>query len=141
MVKIGFIESAKMLSESIVMPAGRARPMCEWCNSFMELCNGFVWSHAQLCIVTIFKTIKKTLVMGNLLYLVAVILIIGWAVGFFVFNTGGIIHVLLVIALIAIILRVIRGGKLAWQYCNIIHEQFQFIIKLKTWKKYFLPLH
>lgn len=47
--------------------------------------------------------------MENLLYLVAVILIIGWAVGFFAFHAGGIIHVLLVIALIAVILRVIRG--------------------------------
>jgi hypothetical protein len=47
--------------------------------------------------------------MGNLLYLVAVILIIGWAVGFFAFHTSGIIHILLVIALIAVILRVISG--------------------------------
>jgi hypothetical protein len=47
--------------------------------------------------------------MGNLLYLVAVILIIGWAVGFFAFQAGGIIHILLVIALIAVILRVISG--------------------------------
>ncbi len=50
--------------------------------------------------------------MENLLYLVALILIIGWAVGFFAFHAGGIIHVLLVIALIAVILRVIRGGKI-----------------------------
>jgi hypothetical protein len=49
--------------------------------------------------------------MENLLYLVALILIIGWAVGFFAFHAGGIIHILLVIALIAVILRVIRGGK------------------------------
>lgn len=47
--------------------------------------------------------------MENLLYVVAVILIIGWAVGFFAFHAGGIIHALLVIALIAVILRVIRG--------------------------------
>ncbi|HZK94413.1 MAG TPA: lmo0937 family membrane protein [Prolixibacteraceae bacterium] len=47
--------------------------------------------------------------MGNLLYLIAVILIIGWAIGFFAFQVGGIIHILLVIAIIAIILRVIRG--------------------------------
>lgn len=47
--------------------------------------------------------------MENLLYLIAVILVIGWAVGFFAFHAGGIIHVLLVIALIAVILRVIRG--------------------------------
>lgn len=47
--------------------------------------------------------------MNNLLYLIAVILIIGWAIGFFGFHTGGIIHVLLVIALISVILRVIRS--------------------------------
>lgn len=49
--------------------------------------------------------------MGNLLYVIAVILIIGWAIGFIGFNAGGIIHILLVIALIAIILRIIRGNK------------------------------
>ncbi|MGO1244287.1 MAG: lmo0937 family membrane protein [Sphingobacterium sp.] len=49
--------------------------------------------------------------MGNILYLVAVILVIIWAVSFFGgFATGGIIHVLLVIAVIAILLRVIRGS-------------------------------
>ena len=47
--------------------------------------------------------------MGNLLYIVAVILIIGWAVGFVGFHVGGIIHVLLVIAIIAVLLRVISG--------------------------------
>jgi hypothetical protein len=50
--------------------------------------------------------------MGSLLYLVAVILIIGWLLGFFFFHAGGLIHVLLVIALIAIILRVIQGKKI-----------------------------
>jgi len=49
--------------------------------------------------------------MGNLLYVVAVILVIGWLVGFLGFHAGGIIHVLLVIAIIAVILRVIQGGK------------------------------
>ncbi len=49
--------------------------------------------------------------MSNLLYTVAVILIIGWLLGFFVFNAGGVIHVLLVIAAIAIILRVIQGRR------------------------------
>lgn len=47
--------------------------------------------------------------MGNLLYIIAVILIIGWAVGFVGFHAGGLIHVLLVIALIAVILRIIKG--------------------------------
>ncbi|WP_285057777.1 lmo0937 family membrane protein [Pedobacter ginsengisoli] len=49
--------------------------------------------------------------MGNLLYLIAVILVIIWAISFFGnYYTGGIIHILLVIAVIAIILRVIRGA-------------------------------
>ncbi|MBK6785963.1 MAG: lmo0937 family membrane protein [Saprospiraceae bacterium] len=49
--------------------------------------------------------------MGNLLYVIAVILIIGWLVGFIGYNAGGIIHILLVIAVIAILLRVIQGGR------------------------------
>jgi len=50
--------------------------------------------------------------MGNLLYLVAVILVIIWAVGYFGYSYGGgLIHILLVIAIIAVLLRVIRGGS------------------------------
>ena len=49
--------------------------------------------------------------MGNLLYIIAVILIIGWAIGFLGYHAGGIIHILLVIALISVILRVIQGKK------------------------------
>jgi len=49
--------------------------------------------------------------MRNLLYVIAVILILGWAIGFFAYRAGGIIHVLLIIAIIAILLNVIRGGK------------------------------
>lgn len=49
--------------------------------------------------------------MGNLLYIIAVILIIGWAIGFLGYHAGGIIHILLVIALISIILRVIQGKR------------------------------
>ncbi len=48
--------------------------------------------------------------MGNLLYIIAVILIIAWAIGFLGFHAGGIIHILLVIAIIAILLRLIRGS-------------------------------
>ena len=47
--------------------------------------------------------------MGNLLYIIAVILVIGWAVGFIGFHAGGLIHILLVIAVIAVILRIIQG--------------------------------
>jgi len=47
--------------------------------------------------------------MGGLLYLVAVILIIAWAIGFVGYGAGALIHILLVIAIIAIILKVIQG--------------------------------
>lgn len=52
---------------------------------------------------------KKSIIMSDLLYIIAIILIIGWLLGAFVFNVGSIIHVLLVIAVIAILLRLIRG--------------------------------
>ncbi|MBK6775891.1 MAG: lmo0937 family membrane protein [Flavobacteriales bacterium] len=50
--------------------------------------------------------------MGNLLYIIAVILVIGWLLGVFVYSATGLIHVLLVIALIAVILRIIQGRGL-----------------------------
>jgi hypothetical protein len=46
--------------------------------------------------------------MNSLLYIVAVILVIGWALGFFLYSAGSIIHLLLVIAIIALILGIIR---------------------------------
>jgi len=50
--------------------------------------------------------------MGNLLYAIAVILIIGWLLGMFAFHvSGGLIHLLLVIAVIAILVRVIQGRR------------------------------
>jgi low affinity Fe/Cu permease len=50
--------------------------------------------------------------MGYLLYIIALILIIAWAIGFFAYSAGWIIHILLVIAIIAILLRVIQGRKI-----------------------------
>ncbi|WP_373496730.1 lmo0937 family membrane protein [Aquiflexum sp.] len=49
--------------------------------------------------------------MGNILYLIAVILIIGWIFGAFVYSVGGLIHILLVLAVIAIIYNVISGRR------------------------------
>ncbi|WP_462221521.1 lmo0937 family membrane protein [Ferruginibacter sp.] len=48
--------------------------------------------------------------MGNLLYIIAVILVIAWAIGFLGYHAGGIIHILLVIAVVAVLLKVIRGN-------------------------------
>ncbi|MFC5623908.1 lmo0937 family membrane protein [Algoriphagus winogradskyi] len=47
--------------------------------------------------------------MSSLLYFIAVILVIGWLVGVFAYSAGGLIHVLLVIAVIAVIFRLISG--------------------------------
>ncbi|RPJ75181.1 MAG: lmo0937 family membrane protein [Alphaproteobacteria bacterium] len=47
--------------------------------------------------------------MSNVLFIVALIFFISWVYGFFAFSAGALIHLLLVFALIAILLRIIRG--------------------------------
>jgi hypothetical protein len=49
--------------------------------------------------------------MSNLLYTIAIIFIIFWGVGFFVYSAGVLIHILLVLAVIAILLRLIQGKQ------------------------------
>jgi hypothetical protein len=50
--------------------------------------------------------------MGNLLFLIAVILVIAWAIGFFVYAASSLIHILLVMAFIAVLLRFLKiNGK------------------------------
>lgn len=51
--------------------------------------------------------------MRNILYIVAVILIIGWLIGYFAFSAGSLIHALLVIAIIAILFNLISGNRTA----------------------------
>jgi len=55
---------------------------------------------------------RESTKIGNLLFYVALIFLIAWAIGFLGYNTGGLIHVLLVIAVIALLLRIIRGRSL-----------------------------
>ena len=50
--------------------------------------------------------------MGNLLYVIAVILIIIWALGFFAYSIGSVIHILLVLAIISVLLNIIRGRRI-----------------------------
>ncbi len=47
--------------------------------------------------------------MRSLLYIIAVILIIGWAIGVFAYSAGGIIHALLIIAIISFLIGIIRS--------------------------------
>jgi hypothetical protein len=51
--------------------------------------------------------------MRSLLYIVAVILIIGWAIGTFAYAAGSLIHVLLVIAIIAFVVGIMRRDTTA----------------------------
>lgn len=51
-------------------------------------------------------------IMGNLLYILAVLLIIGWLLGMFAFHvSGGLIHVLLVIAVILFVIQLLNGRR------------------------------
>lgn len=49
--------------------------------------------------------------MRSLLYIIAVILIIGWLLGAFVYSAGQLIHILLVLAIISLILGFLRKGN------------------------------
>jgi len=52
--------------------------------------------------------------MMNLLWAVAAILLVLWVLGFAMnFTAGGLIHILLVLAVISVLFRVISGRKLA----------------------------
>jgi hypothetical protein len=50
--------------------------------------------------------------MSGCLYIIAVILVIGWLLGFFWYDLGDIIHILLVLAIIAILFRLIGGRRI-----------------------------
>jgi hypothetical protein len=47
--------------------------------------------------------------MRSILYLIAVILVVGWLLGFFVYSAGGLIHILIVLAVISLILGLMRS--------------------------------
>lgn len=49
--------------------------------------------------------------MGNFLYYLAVFLIIIWAIAFLGFHVGALIHLLLIVAVIAVLLRIISGRR------------------------------
>jgi len=50
--------------------------------------------------------------MGNILYAVAVVLLISWTVGFFGYAAGGLIHILPVLAFVILVARILRGRKI-----------------------------
>ena len=46
--------------------------------------------------------------MRSILYIIAVILVIGWLLGVFVYSAKGLIHILLVLAIISVLIGIIR---------------------------------
>jgi hypothetical protein len=50
--------------------------------------------------------------MSNLLSIIAVVLVIGWLIGLVGYDAGGLIHILIVIAIIVVLLRLIQGRRL-----------------------------
>ena len=49
--------------------------------------------------------------MGGLLWALIIILVIAWLLGWLAFNVGGIIHILIVVALILLIIRLATGRR------------------------------
>ena len=50
--------------------------------------------------------------MDKLLYIIVALLVVGWAIGFLGYDSRGIIHILLVVAVILTIFKAIRGKKI-----------------------------
>ena len=50
--------------------------------------------------------------MRSLLYIIAVVLIIGWLIGAFAYSASGLIHILLVLAVVVIAIRLIQGRRI-----------------------------
>jgi hypothetical protein len=49
--------------------------------------------------------------MNTILYLIALVLIIAWVIGYVGYDTGGVIHLLLILAVLAIIIKFFRKEK------------------------------
>ena len=67
---------------------------------------------AQPFLYNFYNNLKFEDTMSDILYIIAVILIIGWLLGAFVFSLGALIHILLIFAVTAILFRLIRGRRL-----------------------------
>jgi|WetSurMetagenome_2_1015567.scaffolds.fasta_scaffold109767_3 hypothetical protein len=66
------------------------------------------------------RKITKTKLMGNLLYINALVLTVLWAFGYFIFNIGSIIHILPVIVLISLLIRFIKNRNVLINQSEVI---------------------
>jgi hypothetical protein len=70
--------------------------------------------------------------MSNLLYIIAVILLIGWAISVFIYSVAGLIHILLVFAVIVIIYKLVTWSKFLCQSIHLI-KKAQAIFSDQAW--------
>jgi len=68
---------------------------------------GYTQVHFGTILPTVFIS-PKNILMRSLLYIIAVILVIGWAIGVFAYSATGLIHALLVLAIIAVVISLLR---------------------------------
>ena len=68
--------------------------------------------------------------MSNLLYFIALILLIGWLLGFFVYSAGYLIHILLVIAVIPVFTEM--GGNLKLAGKVLKGEEAEKLVKAQA---------
>ena len=67
-----------------------------------------------------------------MLYTIAVILIVLWLLGLVSsYTMGGVIHILLVIAIIMILVNIIRGRRAIWKSSSV-KNTFQTVIIIKS---------
>lgn len=62
---------------------------------------------------TLYSVVKENKInnLYSIIYIIALVLIISWAVGFFVFNAGAIIHLMLTILCVPVMLKIIQGNN------------------------------
>ena len=58
-----------------------------------------------------FHSFKNENMLRIILYIIAVLLVIGWVLGYFIYSLGGLIHILLILAVISIIMTFIKGDS------------------------------
>lgn len=49
--------------------------------------------------------------MSNVLYWIAIVLVVFWAIGFLGYSAGRMIHILLILAIMSVLLRIISGRR------------------------------
>lgn len=63
---------------------------------------------AKFFSVLLWYSPEITGIMRSLLYIIAVLLVIGWLLGVFYFSAGRLIHILLILAIISLLFGIIR---------------------------------